>query len=147
MIFDMAKLSWEDRRRGIERAVELGFTKQGIAKAIGTNGGNLGNMLTRESGHSKYVEPLDDWLNAHGLVNGTGDIVAAPISIYGRGEVQRGDPAIVIAQKLEAVAAVLRSPDFDRATKIEELSAFAKALYEGLDGYRRAFEEKAKSDA
>ncbi|MFA6242423.1 MAG: hypothetical protein WC655_15920 [Candidatus Hydrogenedentales bacterium] len=58
----MKELTWQERRDGVEKAVSLGETKAAIARAIGTDGVNLANILRRGSPNSRYVQALDNWL-------------------------------------------------------------------------------------
>ena len=56
------EINWFKRREGVAKALQLGYSKEGIARAVGTNGRNLGNLLRREAPNSKFVPRLDQWL-------------------------------------------------------------------------------------
>ena len=57
--------NWSRIIEGVARAVEIGYTKEAIARAIGTDGSNLLNILRRRSPRSKYVQALEKWLDAN----------------------------------------------------------------------------------
>lgn len=64
-------LTQDQRREAVKAAVDDGFKKAGIARAIGTSGDNLGKMLKTNRSHSAYSFFLDSWLREHGYAKTT----------------------------------------------------------------------------
>ena len=69
-------LTPKKRRESVNIAVQSGYTKAGIARAIGTTGDNLAKILARDGSRSKFVEILDKWLLQNGFIE---DLPYAPI--------------------------------------------------------------------
>lgn len=68
------------RKAGVDKAVELGYTKEDIARSIGTSGANLAKILERGSKNSRFAPLLDRWLDVNAFRIGTANLKALPLS-------------------------------------------------------------------
>lgn len=122
------------RVKGVEEAVRRGFTKAGIAKAIGTSGANLGNILRRGSPYSRHIQALDAWLKTNIYASsGSQENTVPPKDFYG-----------AMAAKLRGVADLLCCPDLNSAAKAEELALLIRAGERALDAFRTRRKDNTK---
>lgn len=145
-----AEQAWEKRRLGVEKAVQAGFSKEAIGRAIGTDGSNLSNMLVRKAPRSKFVAPLDSWLEENVWSRGastpqtTGPVFRAAVQHLATPEPESGDAALDFATELESVVRYLRSPRYTLAEKRETLILAVEGLYKRLPMIRRTLDESGK---
>lgn len=64
----------ERRRRGVTIAVSRGYSKEGIARTIGTTGANLAKLLDRGSNRSQFGPLLDTWLTDNIFTTKAGEL-------------------------------------------------------------------------
>lgn len=115
---------WERRREGVALAIQQGYTKEAIARAIGTDGSNLGNLLRRKGTRSKFIPRLDDWLerNVWNKPVPTGENICA-----------------LLASELRQLADFIESPTIPAKLKRERFEAAVRGLYSGLDLFSDLF--------
>ena len=108
------------RKKAVMQARRDGVTLTAIAEEIGTTGANLSEMLRRKSSRSKYLEPLDCWLIAHGYGRETID-VSSSVEQNSKSESCR-----LLASELRAVADVVGSPILAHTKKRDRWIGFIR---------------------
>lgn len=98
--------SHEKRLAMMGIAVANGWKKAEIARAIGTTRANLGNLLATEPKNSKYIEPLDQWLQRNAYTSPGG---ARPA---------QGDAIGDLTTLIEGFLPVARNPDIPASERL-----------------------------